>query len=43
VKKTDVSAVSVQRTWRAGGLTSHRMKTFKLPNNPKFAQELSVN
>jgi transposase len=40
-KAAGISAVSVQRIWRANGLTPHRMKTFKLSNDPKFAEKFS--
>ena len=35
-----IGAVSVQRIWQANGLTPHRMKTFKLSNDPRFAEKL---
>ena len=38
---TGIGAVSVQRIWQAHGLTPHRMKTFKLSNDPKFAEKFS--
>ena len=34
-------AVSVQRIWQANGLTPHRIKTFKLSNDPRFAEKFS--
>jgi len=36
-----IGAISVQRIWQANGLTPHRMKTFKLSNDPKFAEKFS--
>jgi hypothetical protein len=30
-----------QRIWQANGLTPHRMKTFKLSNDPKFAEKFA--
>jgi transposase len=36
---TGIGIVSVQRIWKANGLTPHRMKTFKLSNDPKFAEK----
>lgn len=35
-----VSATSVQRIWRGHGLQPHRMRQFKLSNDPKFAEKL---
>jgi transposase len=40
-KVAGIGAVSVQRIWQANGLTPHRMKTFKLSNDPKFAEKFS--
>ena len=40
-KAAGIGAVSVQRIWQANGLTPHRMKTFKLSNDPKFAEKFS--
>jgi hypothetical protein len=34
-----VSLTSVQRIWRTHGLAPHRVRTFKLSNDPKFAAE----
>lgn len=39
-KATGVSASSVQRIWRAHGLQPHRIKQFKLSNDPKFVAKL---
>jgi transposase len=35
-----ISASSVQRIWRAHGLQPHRVRRFKLSNDPHFAQKL---
>ena len=35
-----VSLTSVQRIWKAHGLVPHRMRTFKLSNDPKFAAKV---
>ena len=35
-----ISASSVQRIWRAHGLQPHRVRTFKLSNDPRFAEKL---
>jgi hypothetical protein len=40
-KAAGIGAISVQRIWRANRLTPHRMKTFKLSNDPKFAEKFS--
>jgi transposase len=40
-KAAGIGAVSVQRIWQANGLTPHRMKTFKLSNDPNFAAKFS--
>src|SRR5207302_1560019 len=37
---TAISVSSVQRIWRAHGLQPHRMRQFKLSNDPKFAAKL---
>jgi transposase len=39
-KATDISVSSVQRIWKAHGLRPHRMRAFKLSNDPKFADKL---
>jgi hypothetical protein len=36
-KAAGVSHRSVQRIWAAHGLKPHRVRTFKLSNDPKFA------
>ena len=35
-----ISASSVQRIWRAHGLQPHRMRQFKLSNDPNFVEKL---
>ena len=35
-----ISAASVRRIWRAHGLKPHRTATFKLSNDPRFAEKL---
>ena len=40
-KAAGIGAISVQRIWQANGLTPHRMKSFKLSNDPKFAEKFS--
>jgi transposase len=35
-----VSVTSVQRIWRSHGLQPHRMRQFKLSNDPRFAEKL---
>lgn len=37
---TGVSKSTVQRIWRDNGLQPHRTKTFKLSNDPQFAEKL---
>ena len=39
-KVVGISASSVQRIWRAHGLQPHRVKQFKLSNDPKFVDKL---
>ena len=39
-KETGISVSSVQRIWRAHGLQPHRVRQFKLSNDPKFAAKL---
>lgn len=39
-KAAGVSASSVQRIWKAHGLCPHRVRVFKLSNDPKFAEKL---
>jgi transposase len=38
-QETEVSASSVSRIWRACKLRPHRVKTFKLSNDPHFAEK----
>jgi len=39
-KETGISVSSVQRIWRAHGLQPHRVRQFKLSNDPKFVDKL---
>ncbi len=39
-KRAGVSASTVQRVWRANGLTPHRMETFKVSRDPHFVEKL---
>jgi transposase len=39
-KAASVSVSSVQRIWRAHGLQPHRVRQFKLSNDPKFVDKL---
>jgi transposase len=39
-KTAGISVSSVQRIWRAHGLQPHRVRQFKLSNDPKFAAKL---
>lgn len=39
-KEIGISVSSVQRIWRAHGLQPHRVRQFKLSNDPKFADKL---
>src|SRR5207244_6589724 len=39
-KTVGISVSSVQRIWRAHGLQPHRMRQFKLSNDPQFAAKL---
>ena len=36
----ETSPAMVQRVWKANGLQPHRVKTFKLSNDPQFAEKL---
>jgi len=38
--ESGISVSSVQRIWRAHGLQPHRMRQFKLSNDPKFVEKL---
>jgi transposase len=37
-----ISEASVRRIWRAHGLKPHRVKTFKLNNDPEFSEKLEA-
>lgn len=39
-KASGLSVSSVQRIWRAHGPQPHRMRQFKLSNDPKFVEKL---
>ena len=39
-KAAGLSVSSVQRIWRAHGLQPHRMRQFKLSNDPRFVDKL---
>jgi transposase len=39
-KALGTSSTMVQRVWKANGLQPHRIKTFKLSNDPHFAEKL---
>ena len=39
-KASDLSVSSVQRIWRAHGLQPHRLRQFKLSNDPRFIDKL---
>jgi transposase len=39
-KEAGISASSVQRIWRAHGLQPHRVRQFKLSNDPNFVDKL---
>jgi transposase len=39
-KEAGVSEASVRRIWKAHGLKPHRISTFKLSNDPQFAEKL---
>src|SRR3989441_12087707 len=39
-KVVDVSASTVGRIWRVHGLKPHRVKSFKLSHDPRFAEKL---
>ena len=40
-KLVGVGVISVQRIWKANGLTPHRMRTFKLSKDPLFVEKFS--
>ena len=39
-KAVGVSKATVSRIWRANGLKPHLSKTFKVSNDPRFAEKL---
>jgi transposase len=39
-REVGTSAAMVQRVWKAAGLKPHRVKTFKLSNDPHFVEKL---
>jgi hypothetical protein len=39
-KATRLSISSIQRIWRTHGLQPHRMRQFKLSNDPRFVDKL---
>ena len=39
-QEAGISASSVQRIWHAYGLQPHRVRQFKLSNDPKFVDKL---
>ena len=39
-KATGLSAATIRRIWRRHGLKPHRVRTFKLSNDPRFAEKL---
>lgn len=39
-EKAGISEASVRRIWRAHGLKPHRVKSFKISNDPRFAEKL---
>src|SRR5512132_4034515 len=39
-KAAGISPSSVQRIWKAHGLAPHRIRTFKISRDPKFAEKL---
>ncbi len=40
-ERTDVSEATVRRVWRAHGLKPHLSRTFKVSNDPQFAEKLA--
>jgi len=40
-KVAGIGVVSVQRIWKAHGLTPHRMRAFKLSKDPRFVEKFS--
>jgi len=41
-KPTGISEASVRRIWRANGLKPHLVETFKISNDPQFAEKLEA-
>jgi hypothetical protein len=41
-KQMGISDTSVLRIWRAHGLKPHRSETFKISNDPLFAEKLEA-
>lgn len=41
-REAGISAASVRRIWKAHGLKPHRVKIFKLSNDPRFAEKLET-
>jgi transposase len=39
-RATGLSAATIRRIWRRHGLKPHRVRTFKLSNDPRFAEKL---
>ena len=39
-KEVEISPSSVRRIWKGHGLQPHRVRAFKLSNDPKFAEKL---
>ena len=39
-KAVGISPSSVRRIWKGHGLQPHRVRSFKLSNDPKFAEKL---
>ena len=42
-KAVGISASSVQRIWRAHGLQPHKVKRFKLSNDPRFIESYAMS
>ena len=41
-RETGISKASVSRIWRANGLKPHRVESFKVSNDPNFADKLEA-
>ena len=41
-KATGISEAAVRRIWHAHGLKPHLIKTFKISNDPQFAEKLEA-